>query len=86
MSCILHFLVPWTQNITLGLDPHNFKLTAKNRTIAECDYITRILLKTFTDIVLFSLLFYVCICMPFLLVSPFIHLLSTRIPVSPEIQ
>ena len=44
-SWFRHFLVPLTQNITLGLDPHNFKLTAKNSSIAECDFITRMLFK-----------------------------------------
>jgi len=40
----------------------NFKLmvlTTKNRLIPECDFITRMLLKTFIDIMLVTWLFYV---------------------------
>jgi len=45
MSYIPHFLVPWTQNITLGLDPTTLCSLPKNRSITECDFITRMVFK-----------------------------------------
>ena len=38
--------------------PNNFKLTTKNRSITKCDFITRMLLKSFIDSMLVTLLFY----------------------------
>ena len=57
----VHSTLPGTMNTKHHIRPrlHNFKLTAKNSSITECDFITRMLLKTFIDIVFFSLLFYV---------------------------
>jgi len=36
--------------IPMHTSTHNFKLTAKNSSITECDFITRMLSKTFIDI------------------------------------
>ena len=61
MSYILHFLVPWTQNITLGLDPTT--LSSPQRIARLLNVIllpARVLFEeTFIGIMLFSLLFYV---------------------------
>jgi len=59
MSYILHFLVPWTPNITLGLDP--VTLSSQQRTDVSLNVILlpECFLKTFIDIMLGTLLFYV---------------------------
>ena len=59
-----HSTLPGTMDTKYHLRPrpHNFKLTAKNSSIAECDFITRMLLKMFIgsfDIMFLSLLSYV---------------------------
>ena len=60
MSYIVHFLVPWTQNITLGLDPHNFKLITKKTDLSlNVILLPGCFLKTFIDIVLLHCYFYV---------------------------
>jgi len=58
---LLHSTLPGTigSKYHLRPRPHNFKLTAKNSSITEYDFITRMLLLTFIDIMFFSLLFYV---------------------------
>jgi len=48
-----YHLMPRDQNFKLMV------LTTKNRLIPECDFITRMLLKTFIDIMLVTWLFYV---------------------------
>jgi len=52
--------------------PHNFKLISKNRSIAERDIITRMLFK---DVYWYYALFtaVLCIYIPFIYVSSFIH-------------
>ena len=60
MSYIVQFLVPWTQNITLGLDPHNFKLITKKTDLSlNVILLPGCFLKTFIDIVLLHCYFYV---------------------------
>ena len=64
MSYIVHFLVPWTQNITIGLDPHNFKLITKKTDLSlNVILLPGCFLKTFTDIMFVTLLFYVFTCL-----------------------
>ena len=44
---VLHSTLPGTMDTKYHLRPrpHNFKLTAKNSSITECDFITRMLFK-----------------------------------------
>ena len=59
MSYILHFLVPWAQNITLGLDPITIRSQQRIARLLNVILLPGCFLKTFIDIMFFSLLFYV---------------------------
>ena len=63
---------PVRHEVTLGRDPTTYKLTTKNTSITECDFILGCFLKTCIDIMLITLLFYV-FTVPFLPVSSFIN-------------
>ena len=73
MSYILHFLVLWTPNITLGLDP--VTLSSQQRTDVSLNVILlpESFLKTFIDIMLGTLLFYVFAFLFFTCIICFIY-------------
>jgi len=58
---VLHSALPGTMDIKYHLRPrpHNFKLTANNSSITECDFLPGCFLKTFIDIMFLLWLFYV---------------------------
>ena len=58
----IHFLLPWTQNITLGLDPIALSSPQRIARLLNAILLLECFLKTFIDsfdIMLSSLLFYV---------------------------
>jgi len=59
MYYILHFLVPWTQNITLGLD--TITLCSPQRTDLSLNviFLPGCFIKTFINMMLVTLLFYI---------------------------
>jgi len=59
MFYILHFLVPWTQNITLGLDPTTLSSPQRAELSLNVILLPGCFLMTFIDIMLNTLLFYV---------------------------
>ena len=57
MSYILHFLVPWTQNVIFDLDPTTFSSPQRTDLSLNVILLPGCFLKTFIDIVLVTLLF-----------------------------
>ena len=61
----------------LNIRPHNFMLTANNRSMTECDFTTRMLFKDvyghYALCIAILCIYVLCIYMPVLLVSSVIH-------------